>query len=76
MSSSTANIVETAPTETQPTLPALERRLRWFEVSLVLLVACGSPFLNSLYLLKNGPSAITHISNSRWSIGRSASFKK
>jgi hypothetical protein len=32
-------------------------------------VAFGSSFLNSLYLLKNGPSTMPHISNARWSIG-------
>jgi hypothetical protein len=36
---------------------------------LVLLVAFGGSILNSLYLLKNGPGAMPHISSARWSIG-------
>jgi membrane protease YdiL (CAAX protease family) len=69
MSDSPTVTIESAPTEIQSERPANERRLRWFEVFLVLLVACGSPLLNSLYLLKNGPSVMPHISNARWSIG-------
>lgn len=42
---------------------------RWFEVGLVLLVACGSSVLNSLYLLVNGPGAMQRISSARWTIG-------
>jgi hypothetical protein len=45
------------------------KRLRWFEVSLVLFVACGTPFLNSLHVLRNGPSAMPLMSNARWSNG-------
>ncbi len=48
---------------------ASERRKRWFEVCLVVLVACGGPILNSLYLLANGPGAMPHISNARWTLG-------
>jgi membrane protease YdiL (CAAX protease family) len=49
--------------------PAEEVRLRWFEVSLVLLIAFGNSFINSLYLLRNGPSAMPPISGPRWSVG-------
>jgi hypothetical protein len=69
MSSFPVNVDETAPTEIQPKRTADERRIRWFDVFLVLLVACGSSFLNSLHLFKNGPTAIAHVSNARWSIG-------
>ena len=43
-----------------------EKRQRWFEVCLVVLVGCGGPFLNSLYLLKYGPSAMPRVTNVRW----------
>lgn len=60
---------EIASSEAAIQVSAREKRMRWLEVSLVLLVACGSPFLNSLYLLKYGPSAMPHISNFRWAVG-------
>jgi membrane protease YdiL (CAAX protease family) len=69
MSDSIATIIEAAPTETQPERPADVKRLRWFEVSLVLLVACGSSFLTSLYVLRNGPSAMPRLTNVAWSAG-------
>jgi membrane protease YdiL (CAAX protease family) len=45
------------------------KRQRWFEVLLVLLVSFGGFFLNSLYLLRNGPSAAPNVSSFRWTIG-------
>jgi membrane protease YdiL (CAAX protease family) len=50
-------------------MPASDKRKRWFELYLVLWVACGAPLLNSLYLLTNGPGTMPHISNARWIIG-------
>jgi membrane protease YdiL (CAAX protease family) len=50
-------------------LSVSERRQRWFEVGLVLWVACGGAFLNSLYLLKYGPGAMPSMSSARWAIG-------
>lgn len=52
-----------------PRVPAQEKRQRWFEVCLVLLLACGGFVLNGIYLLKNGPGAMPGISNLRWSVG-------
>lgn len=49
-------------------LPSDAKRIRWFELSLVLLVAFAGAFLSSVYLLNNGPSPGPHISNARWSI--------
>ncbi len=46
-----------------------EKRGRWFEICLVVLVGCGGPFLNSLYLLKYGPSAMPRVTNVRWLVG-------
>jgi membrane protease YdiL (CAAX protease family) len=48
---------------------ASAKRQRWFEIVLVLLVSFGGFFLNSLYLLRNGPSAAPNMSNFRWTIG-------
>jgi len=52
-----------------PRVPAHEKRQRWFEVCLVLLLACGSFVLNAIYLLKTGPGGMPAISNPRWSVG-------
>ena len=46
-----------------------ETRKRWFELFLVLLVAFGGPLLNSIYLLVNGPGAMSQASNARWTLG-------
>jgi len=61
--------IQPAPSAAQIERPADSRRFRWFEVSLVLLITCGTAFLNSLYLLRYGPSAMPHISSARWSVG-------
>jgi len=50
-------------------LTASEQRQRWVEVWLVLLAACGSSFLHSLYILRNGPNAVPTNSNERWLLG-------
>jgi membrane protease YdiL (CAAX protease family) len=52
-----------------PDVPTQEKRQRWFELCLVLLLACGSFVLNGIYLLKHGPGAMTGFSNVRWSVG-------
>jgi membrane protease YdiL (CAAX protease family) len=69
MVDSPAVSIEAAPTEIRSGSPPNQRRLRWFEVCLVLLVSCGAPLLNSLYLLRNRPGAMPHVSNARWIIG-------
>jgi hypothetical protein len=51
------------------TSPLAKNVSRWFEVSLALLVAFGSSFLYSLYLLRNGPGAATPISYVGYSVG-------
>jgi membrane protease YdiL (CAAX protease family) len=61
--------VDTAPALGRPERPKGEGRRRWFEVCLVLLVACGGSFLNSLFTLKNGPNAAQYNSNERWLYG-------
>lgn len=62
-------VVGTSPTETNAGPSAAERRIRWFEVVLILLVACGGSLLNSLYLLKNGPTAMPPVTSLRWTAG-------
>jgi membrane protease YdiL (CAAX protease family) len=69
MINSSGTIVSSTPTNPRNEVSPEERRQRWFEVCLVLLVAFGGSILNSLYLLKNGPGAMAHISGARWSIG-------
>jgi membrane protease YdiL (CAAX protease family) len=68
-------MLDPEPSNTEALLPGSQlerpvtgRRLRWFELFLVLLVAVGSPLLNALYLLKNGPGAMPHTTNASWSI--------
>ena len=52
-----------------PELSAEERRQRWFEVCLVLLISFGGSILRSLYLLKVGPNGEPQGSNLRWLVG-------
>jgi len=69
MSGSPITVVAISSTDARTQISASERRKRWFDVCLVVLVACGSSILNSLYLLANGPGGMPHISNARWTIG-------
>jgi membrane protease YdiL (CAAX protease family) len=46
-------------------LSAVERRQRWFELCLVMLVACGGYILYAFYLLINGPGAAPQSSSLR-----------
>lgn len=69
MSELAETIQQAAPTVGAIELAADGKRLRWFELFLVVVVACAGSFLSSLYVLKNGPSAAPHISNARWSVG-------
>jgi uncharacterized membrane protein YhaH (DUF805 family)/membrane protease YdiL (CAAX protease family) len=69
MTNSSATIVSSTATCPRNEISPGEKRQRWFEVCLVLLAAFGSSILYSLYLLKDGPSAMPHISSATWSIG-------
>ena len=66
MTNSPVTIVSNASPSPPKEVSAAERRQRWFEVCLVLLVACGGYVIYSLYLLIRGPSAATQISSFRW----------
>jgi membrane protease YdiL (CAAX protease family) len=52
-----------------PATPNENKRLRWFEVCLVLLISLSNGFLASLYLYFHGPSSMTQGSSLRWLSG-------
>lgn len=62
-----ALVTETAPSRSPGASPRADTRLRWFELSLVVLLACGGPFLSSLSILVDGSNSTPHFSNLRWS---------
>jgi hypothetical protein len=66
MADSPAMVVSAGSTDARIEVSSDERRRRWFEVGLVLVVAFGRPILNSLYLLGNRPAVMPQISNARW----------
>jgi membrane protease YdiL (CAAX protease family) len=68
MTNSLATNTSSSSTNPRNEVSAGERRQRWFEVCLVLLVACGSYILYSLYLLIHGPSTAPQSSNLRWAL--------
>ena len=54
-----------------PALSATEKRQRWFELGLVLLVSCATPTANAIYLLIHGPNSVHQLSvpgNARWAM--------
>jgi membrane protease YdiL (CAAX protease family) len=69
VSESLVTTIEDASIGNQSEVLASAKRQRWFELLLVLLVSFGGFFLNSLYLLRYGPSAAPNMSSFRWTIG-------
>ena len=63
MSGPPATLADTKSPNGSLTIQFSEKRLRWCEVLLVILVAFGSPLLNSFYLLKVGPKQTTQMSS-------------
>jgi hypothetical protein len=59
-------MADTPSAENSPAKPMESKRIRYFELCLVLLVALSTPFLNSVLLLVRGPSALGQISSFRW----------
>jgi len=51
-----------------PSSPA-DKRLRWFELSLVLIVCFAESILGSIEILKDGPSAVHHSSQIGYATG-------
>jgi membrane protease YdiL (CAAX protease family) len=69
MSNSPVTTIDIASTGAQPEASSSAARQRWFELCLVLLVACGTAFLNALNVLKNGTNAVPHMTSDKWLIG-------
>ncbi len=61
-------VSEDAPAGALP-MTASDKRLRWFELALVLVIAFGGSFLSSLYLMKAGKAALPMVSEFRWARG-------
>jgi membrane protease YdiL (CAAX protease family) len=57
------------PTSTGINPSASEKRRRWFEACLVLLVACGGYIVYAIFLLAKGPSAALQGTNVRYVAG-------
>lgn len=55
--------------ETPSPITPEERRKRWFEVLLVLLVALTGPLTRALYILNTGPKTILPRTSSSWLLG-------
>lgn len=64
-----ATIEVTPPAEVTPEDPADSKRLRWFEVSLVLLITCSGYIQESIYLLIGGRGAFPSVGYSHWVSG-------
>jgi membrane protease YdiL (CAAX protease family) len=62
-------VQEAMPAEAPPPLVADDKRLRWFELALVLLVAFSGYILSSLSILNGGTAAETHQKISTYAIG-------
>jgi membrane protease YdiL (CAAX protease family) len=68
--SNSLSLLQDLPSQSaQPEMSSRAKRLRWFEVFLVLSTALGGSLLNSLYLLHFGPSAAPQVSSARWLVG-------
>jgi membrane protease YdiL (CAAX protease family) len=63
----TVPVAQAAPAEV-PADPA-DKRLRWLELSLVLIVCFADSILGSLGILKDGPSAVRHSSQMAYATG-------
>ncbi len=69
METSSGTIIPTSSTNPAKEAGTGDRRQRWFEVCLVLLVAFGGNIVSSLHLLIAGPAALPPMSNFRWAGG-------
>jgi membrane protease YdiL (CAAX protease family) len=66
VSNELTTVQEALPVEAPPEPMANEKHLRWFELSMVLLISFGSALLNSLNIFTNGRSVVPNLQNSRW----------
>ncbi len=69
MTDSLSPPVGAAAAEPRPELSAADKRLRWFEIFLILLIALGGSLFNSLYLLRYGPTAAPRAGGIRYGLG-------
>jgi membrane protease YdiL (CAAX protease family) len=69
MTNSQAALLPSDSIDTQTNVNAGEKRQRWLELCLVLLVAFAGSILRSVYLLKGGPSLEPPIPSLRWVAG-------
>src|SRR5690348_4317071 len=60
---------EVLPSDTGPPISGADKRQRWLEVFLVLVVACGGSVLNAVYLLETGPAGVSQFDHLRWTTG-------
>jgi membrane protease YdiL (CAAX protease family) len=57
------------PPVIQTEQPADDKRRRWFELALVLLLCFGTSFIHSIYLLRYGPGASQPMGSFRYVVG-------
>lgn len=69
MADSIPVVIDVAPVAAHADVSAGERRQRWFELILVLLIACAGSIVNALYLLHSGSTAALGTSSLRWTYG-------
>ena len=69
MTDTTSAIIENSAVILSSEVPSASKRQRWFEVTLVLLVACSGAILNAVFVLINGPGKTQFMSNTRWIYG-------
>jgi membrane protease YdiL (CAAX protease family) len=74
MTDSSLGIPSTTPAPPDPEVSDSAKRRRWFEVCLVLLVACGGSIVYAIFLLAKGPSAAPQSSNVRYIAGIAHQF--
>lgn len=60
-------VADAPPPEAPPEDPNASRRLRWFELALVLSIAFGNPVFSSIHVLATGQPSSSFSPGSRWS---------
>jgi len=69
MTNTPAATIQSASGNAAIQISAVERRQRWRELCLVLVVAFGSFIMHSVYLLIYGPNAVPQPSSVQWAAG-------
>lgn len=68
MSDQLAFLADAPPVEALPELRPASSRLRWFELALVLSIACGTYIFSSLYVLITGQTSMPNAAGFRWAL--------